>query len=304
MSNLFTLQRVGGNKIGTGSRIVWTEDQIKYIINDYNKNHNIKKLSQKFNTSQETVRKLLHRNGIETLLTCHKEKNKHPRDSRFFEKIDSPEKAYWLGFLYADGYVENVGRYVVRINLQRDDADHLYKFLKAIKATNIEVKYTTKKAADKEYYGCYVSLSDKDMVNDLISKGCVPRKSLILSFPNEDIVPYNLLSHFIRGYSDGDGSLYTSLSKKSGKIIYGWHILGTKKFLIGIQNYLGLNRLKLEDRGNYFSLNVSGAKLLIETLSCIYNDSFSDIELTRKRKKFDDLLLQRMNGEPINVGCT
>ena len=30
-------------------------------------------------------------------------------DDNYFEKIDSEDKAYYLGFLYADGYVNNVG---------------------------------------------------------------------------------------------------------------------------------------------------------------------------------------------------
>ena len=303
MLNLFSLQRVGGNKIGAGSRIIWTEDQINYIINDYNKNHNIKELSKKFNTSQETIRKLLHKKGIETLLTCDKGKAKHPRDSHYFADINTPEKAYWLGFLYADGYVTNIGRYALRINLQQDDAEHLKKFLKAIKATNTEIRYTKKIDGEKIYYGCYVNISDKDMVNDLIQKGCVPKKSLILSFPSEDIVPYYLISHFIRGYSDGDGSIYNTTSKKSDKLFYWWHILGIKNFLTGIQKYLGLERLQLEDRGNYFSLNVGGNNVLANALMIIYKDSYEDIELTRKRNKFNDLLLLRMNGEPINMGC-
>lgn len=52
------------------------------------------------------------------------------------------------------------------------------------------------------------------MMGDLISNGCVPKKSLILKFPEEDIVSKELQSHFIRGYFDGDGSLLHSKTSK------------------------------------------------------------------------------------------
>lgn len=48
---------------------------------------------------------------------------------------------------------------------------------------------------------CY----SKKSYTDLINKGCGINKSLILKFPDETQVPQNLISHFIRGYFDGDG---------------------------------------------------------------------------------------------------
>lgn len=48
------------------------------------------------------------------------------------------------------------------------------------------------------------------MVNDLEKLGCVSNKSLILKFPTKEQVPENLTSHFLRGYFDGDGSVFLS----------------------------------------------------------------------------------------------
>ena len=44
--------------------------------------------------------------------------------------------------------------------------------------------------------------------SDLNKLGVVERKSLILTFPTEQQVPKHLMPHFIRGYFDGDGSVY------------------------------------------------------------------------------------------------
>ena len=68
------------------------------------------------------------------------------------------------------------------------------------------------------------------MTKDLIDLGCVPAKSKILQFPNENQVPMNLLSHFIRGYFDGDG--YVGLTTANGKpnTRYGFSITSSISF--------------------------------------------------------------------------
>lgn len=52
------------------------------------------------------------------------------------------------------------------------------------------------------------------MANDLINLGCIPRKTLVLKFPNESTVPKQLIKHFIRGYMDGDGCISTYYKKR------------------------------------------------------------------------------------------
>ena len=54
-------------------------------------------------------------------------------------------------------------------------------------------------------YGEWSNWSTKKIVEDLKQKGCVPKKSLILTFPSKEILSENLRYHFIRGYFDGDG---------------------------------------------------------------------------------------------------
>ena len=50
-------------------------------------------------------------------------------------QIDSPEKAYWIGFLLGDGNVyinKNRNHYIVRITLHQQDQEHLVKFLNSL----------------------------------------------------------------------------------------------------------------------------------------------------------------------------
>ena len=80
------------------------------------------------------------------------------------------------------------------------------------------------------------------MWNSLNNIGCVPNKSLILKFPDEKIFKSSdLIRHFIRGYVDGDGTLGVyQHSKSNTNLEASLNIVGTKPFLEGVQNYLGI----------------------------------------------------------------
>lgn len=302
--DFFKLNRVGKSK--AGSKIKWDGDQINYIINAYtNDKTTIKCIADIFDTSEETIRKLLHKNGITTKSLSERSKEIKPRDSDFFEKIDSPEKAYWLGFLYADGgIIIRKKSYSLRINLKKDDDGHLKKFLKAINGINYKIKYTVKHTKEKDYYGCYISISDKKMVTDLIDKGCMPKKSLILKFPTEEQVPSFLIYHFLRGYFDGDGSIgFTIVHPETGTKYFHCSLLGTFDFLSKTKKFLHVDHIKLNKQHNYYNLPLCGNKRVYNALKLLYEDSSIDIELTRKKELFDILSLQRMGGEPVDTGC-
>lgn len=92
-----------------------------------------------------------------------------------FETIDTEEKAYWLGFLYADGSVgSNDDR--IELGLAERDFHHIEKFRNFIGINN-KISYREK---TKSYRYAFKSQNCKQ---DLINKGCVPRKSLILKYP-------------------------------------------------------------------------------------------------------------------------
>lgn len=270
--NNFTIVR--NPKSGT---IAWSEDQMKYIISEYKKGKTLSALGREFGVSYATIRNLLKRKGIKT------EGSKHnfPRDEFYFNNIDSKEKAYWLGFLYADGYVHSNSN---EISITLKDRDHLEKFRKAIKSNNkigesIDRRFSS---LPKIYH---FSIRDKQLKSDLIKWGCVPNKSLTLTkIPN---IPRDFVSHFIRGYFDGDGSLHWLNGTKNFRISF----VGTAPFLKDIQKELGLSLSLGQQKGNqskYFQ--VAGRKQVPMILDYIYKDSDEDIRLTRKYKNYLDCL--------------
>lgn len=114
-----------------------------------------------------------------------------------FSNIDTEEKAYWLGFLYADGSVA-VETNNIELCLQLSDAKHIEKYRDFLSA---------KQKIGKDSYRCRISTGHKNFKRDLIKWGCTPRKSLTVTLPNID---KNLMKHFVRGVFDGDGCISRS----------------------------------------------------------------------------------------------
>lgn len=127
-------------------------------------------------------------------------RRKYKINHNFFKNIDTEEKAYWLGFIAADGNVRSVvtdkiHRYTLSITLRESDRHHLEKFR--------DVLYRgDKPKITKNRSGCVLEVSSKQNYYNLVNAGICDRKSLTLTFPT---IQNALLKHFIRGYFDGDG---------------------------------------------------------------------------------------------------
>jgi hypothetical protein len=161
-------------------------------------------------------------------------------DVFIFDSIDTEEKAYWLGFLYADGNVRSDSIHnnnTISLSLSFSDYDHLVKFKTFMKDTRsdstIKVRERLAASGNKLKMATY-NICNGHLRQSLIDLGCIPNKSNILKFPEETIfVKNNLIYDFIRGYVDGDGSL--SRTKRDGRLYIS--IRGTLDFLNGIKKY-------------------------------------------------------------------
>lgn len=202
---------------------------------------------------------------------------KNTTNNNIFDKIDTEEKAYWLGFLYADGTVRSKNNdNQIELSLQERDYHHLEKFRNFI-GNNNKIAWREK---TKSYRYCFRS---KQIKQSLINKGCVPKKSLILKFPTKEQVPDSLLKHFVRGYTDGDGCLYVS----KGKMHY--ELLGTKDFLIGLQSRVGLfqGTIYLNHKNSEIRKISLGAEKQVKII-CDWLYKNSSVYLDRKYKKYFD----------------
>lgn len=205
---------------------------------------------------------------------------KRKMNEDYFETIDTEDKAYWLGFLYADGCVNvrkregRVKSMNLELGLKESDIEHLEKFANSLSYENYNITHREKTKSVR------IIVSSTKLCNDLIDKGCVPKKSLILEFP--DFLPRHLLNHFIRGYIDGDGYIGIRHNKTSKTLRMS--ILGTKNVLEGIINHFNLKlsdcsiRLNSKHNESVYALELNKEATL--KIATIYKDS--KIHLTRK----------------------
>lgn len=207
-------------------------------------------------------------------------------NENYFEKIDSEDKAYFLGLLYADGNIY-LKRRRVQITLQNEDAYILEIFKKYINSS-------TKLYIDREKYSKLILDSDK-LSQDLIKLGCIPNKSLTLKFPTTDQVPIEWLSHFVRGYFDGDGGITVG---KSGLNI---SFTSSEVFLTSLRHILNkLNIETTEYKKRYKDKKISAGSIGINKKASqrllfvfLYKDC-KDLYLTRKENKFHKISEDRI----------
>lgn len=150
----------------------------------------------------------------------------------YFDEIDTEEKAYWLGFLFADGAItKHNASYGIELSLKIEDKDHVEKFAKAIGKQYVNNNST---------YRSRCIVGSKHMFNVLCSYGCTTKKSLTLKFPDTNIFKdKSLIRHFIRGYFDGDGCISFGNKEHTTASL---NILGTEDFLNGIQKEYGTSK--------------------------------------------------------------
>ena len=248
------------------------------IINLYKSGKSFEQISKKMNISTSTIKNVLVSYNIP--IKTEQYYNKYTYDRSIFKVIDSEEKAYWLGFLYADGYVGDNG--TIELALSEKDLDHIKKF-KLFMNSNHKIKH------DKKTKSYRILICSIELKNDLIVLGCVPRKSLILKFPTEEQVPKHLTHHFMRGYFDGDGCIAIKQNQFS--------VLGTSEFLDKYEYnlLLGINRKKPNKRihrntwnENTECIMYSGTNQIPKIYNYLYKDA--NIYLQRKYEKFNMLL--------------
>lgn len=129
--------------------------------------------------------------------------DRHTKNENIFDIIDSPVKAYWLGFIFADG---SISTYLsVGIELSTIDVGHLEKF-KLFMESNADIKPTKKNCSS-------VRINSKKIVSDLSKYGIIPNKTYISN--KLPMIREDLFRFFLTGLMDGDGWISEHKIKKT-----------------------------------------------------------------------------------------
>lgn len=209
------------------------EIEEKYLTGNYN----CAELGREYNLTKETINQMLRKRNVTIFNDLTEINRKYLTNNNYFDIIDTQEKAYFLGLLYADGY-NNEKKSSVAISLTGDDKEILEKFNISLES-NRPIAFRDRKSINQNWKDEYkISIYSKHMSQQLAKLGCVQAKSLILEFPTEEQVPSHLLQHFIRGYFDGDGCISCSKRNERSKINIQCNFVSTLNFCISLSDFL------------------------------------------------------------------
>lgn len=252
----------------------WTNEELEYLKNNYLAK-TTKELSVELNRSESATQTKLQKMGL-------KRPDKYQYDVDYFKNIDTNEKAYWLGFWFADGFVSGNE---ATIELQEQDKYILERLNKDVKG-NLPLQRVLR---EREYNHRIIKSDSykirfrrKEFIDNLINQGCVFNKTHTLNFPKN--VPNSLMNDFIRGYFDGNGCVCAIKDRKEIRFYFS---SGSHAMLVGIQNELQKNGISSHIRpqvGKCENLIITGIDNTKNFAKYIYDNA--ELYLDRKFNKF------------------
>lgn len=198
------------------------QEAIKFYID--NPKYTGTEVANIFNIPRATLAENLRKiDGLDT----YSRKIKYFYDRNYFKNIDTPEKAYWIGWIQSDGDVNKRGK--IRLRIKAEDEEILWKFAKCLNS-NLQVK----KYLSKTSYGiantAELRIDCMEMTKDLNKIGITSKKSFTTKFINFNNT--DLQNAYLRGLFDGDGWIYVNkISREIG-------FCGTENVCTGISKYL------------------------------------------------------------------
>jgi intein-encoded DNA endonuclease-like protein len=236
-------------------------------------------IGRMYSVTDNTIAKILRKNGVclrkairRSLVTNHD----------YFAEIDSPDKAYFLGWMITDGSIIRSEtrpdrRDIISLEIVAQDIKVLKLFANAIGAPESIVKETHTRQGNEH---CYMHFTSQKMSDDLSQYGVVRRKTWTTYLP---ILKEELMPHLIRGIFDGNGTITID---KYGYARFAF--FGSENLCVGIRDYLesilGFPHHKVS-KSTCYHVWYSGKKDTPTFFNYIYNNC-GDYFLDRKREKF------------------
>jgi hypothetical protein len=207
----------------------------------------------------------------------------------YFKEIDSHEKAYWLGYIYADGCLQKSNKACTRPNklsfcINTADRELLDRLTGALNSNH---KIVDRKTYDKRtkhtYNQSIVQITCSNLVETIIDKGITVNKSYDCKFPD---IKEEFQASFIRGIFDGDGYIGTVNGYPRMTIIVNKSM--TVKIIDIICKNTGAKGLKPQvvDGANNSIEKICYYRDTSNVLSWLYTSSTTETRLNRKYHKF------------------
>lgn len=216
---------------------------------------------------------------------------KHRFDFNILKEIDSPEKAYWIGFLIGDGCIPSKG-YALKVEILRKDRDQLDRLFCFLKCDGYSIVETTKDC-------CLLIVNSKEFIQSIAKYGLVPRKT----WTNKKRmgIPEKYIADYYRGFLDADGWICEhKLKKQEPGYEFGFCALN-REFLVELQSWLSnkigkdVGCLMYKNR-TCASLIIGGINNFVKICDILYSTSTNESRMSRKydlSRKFLKIIEQR-----------
>lgn len=249
-------------------------------------------IKEKYGFKNETFKKVLDVVGVKS-----DRRFKVSFNTNKFREIKTESDAYFLGFILADGYLNN-SKNTVRVKVADIDSDILFKLADYLELSHYHIKTEYNLLTGNKQR--YLSVYRKGIVANLENKGIHQAKS------NNEIPYYkidpSLVRHYIRGIFDGDGYIFKS----------GWNIgfSISEEVLLFIKDVFdrnlpegysnGKKGVQYDEKSNVYRLRIFGKFNVLSVLDYLYKDS--TVYLDRKFNLYNDIKKLPWINRVISVG--
>lgn len=276
----------------------WTKQEVDFLKKNYKK-HPTKWCAKQIGKNVGTVRQkaiTLNLHTYRHALSINEIKNVYV-DS--FLNVKVPEVAYVLGFLWADGYISNGGKYV-SLNIVKKDLNKIKKLFSYIgrwifSNKKVSTKDGVKRKSQKTAYIC------NEQFHSFLTENDYLKKSILSPCKIFSKIPAQIKRYFIRGMVDGDGCFYVSKNgrtrqfKLAGTFEQDWSLI-EKLFIENNITYKVERNTQINKINNKLNkssvVRVWKRESIINLSKLLYGDNlYFDFGLKRKYDKCMDILL-------------
>ncbi|MCG1020843.1 endonuclease [Sutcliffiella horikoshii] len=234
------------------------------------------------NVSSRRITQILKKNNVELRPRGHW-KRKYQINEDYF-KYWSPNMAYILGFFLADGVISGE---MQTVSFAQKEIEILEQIRDEMESNHPIGEY--KNGVH------FLNINSKIIKDDLMNiHGLTPNKSKTVEFP---YVPDKYMHHFVRGYFDGDGSIY----KKGNMINF---VGGSYSFISVLRNILDVRGYdpNIKSKDNHFRIYISGKKTIKQFGDWIYTNKGlylkRKFEIFNKEKLSAEQLVNKTSKKP------
>lgn len=259
---------------------VFTQEQLEDIKELYLSGISSVKIGKIYGTDHKPILRVLHRMNVD--VDQKKMVRKYSLDEHYFDNIDNQDKAYIFGFLLADGHNE-LKKSTIQMSLQEEDK-YILEFMR--KKLNSEkplefIDYSNKHDFGYTYKNQYrLEFFSKYLCQKLKEHGMIESKSKNLVFPS--CISDELLSHFVRGYFDGNGSISKNRFSITSTNLFCKTLKAKMDTVLGLQ--YGMIREAQNRNGITSDLIYSRQREIAKILDWMY--AGAEVFLERKYKKY------------------